>query len=1043
MRIGQGGKTMASRLIRLLMAVVLAVTAFAVTAFAADADYPHKKGDVIVYFKNKGTTTLQASSFAQQYGMSFKRALRTPGIFLITIPGAQDFTDEEERVRVQAKLDAIRQNSLVKYACLNHKMDLHQVPNDPMFGNTSTTQWNLYQIGLPGGGGAWAFSKGNSGVLVAVLDDGFNSLHPDLKDAFSQPRLTAPYDAADGMEDADVNLPTGSMSHGLMTSGVIAAGTDNGIGIAGVTWEGVQVKPVKIADDAGAIWFELVFDAYQHILDYNNNPLNTRKVAVQSMSYGSTGGPNPIEDELLQMLADQGVILCASAGNNRPFIPAGYPASLPQVISVAATVDEATAGFKGIVTSYSSFGLPDRTRKVDLAAPSSDVSAGFFPARTLLYSTSGSGSYGLLGNFPLPDGGTSYACPTVAGAIALMLSFGFPSDQVLDALKTTGVPAPGDPKPNVDTGWGEIDTAAAMALVVPGVIAVAPVANTKFQYQTVKFHFRTYFMASIDSVEIELTGGSGPIVVPGANYTVTPDGDNPAITHVEGVVRLLDPINGTDGTWTISCNGTGLDFNSYTDSVQVTAQQRVLLAGTSMFSVPFRLASGDFPAGRLPEELFAPGFEQYRWIPDIDGMGNPTGSYASYTSGSGNTDLAGFTPSDADIIRRTQIGEAPIDTQMTGPFGVGLWVITGSDTVFDFEEGPEEGVKYYQIRLKRGWNQVGNPYEFFVDWNSCSILQLPSRRLLDMATAVNERIIRPQIFRYEILLDGSKGYTWESIPRGHLRPIDSHWIYAIEECYLQVPPLKGSETPGSRDSRIRGEGWLIQLSAKTEGAVDTSNFFGATKNFNERFDRVFDPPASPNGVRLWFETQHGRLAQDLRELGNTRETFVVKVMPSKPNARVTLNWNDIVSPQRRMRTVIKDEATGKTIVMRQTGAYEFTSDDAMTPRTFTIASAPEIGGRLAIGGVRVAGSGRGNGSFSIEYSLTADANVSVRVLSQSGRPIADLAAGSRSAGPSAVTWSGRDSRGKSVAPGVYIVQITAESASGERVRRSTPITVTR
>jgi subtilisin family serine protease len=1030
---------MASKLNKMLLGVGMAVAALAATAFAADSDFPHKKGDVIVYFKNKGTTANMAQQFASRYGMAYKRALKTPGIFLITIPGADKFSDTDERVRVQQKLDSVRRDMSVKYACLNQIVDKHQVPNDPLFGSNPSEQWNLYQITIPDATGAWSYTLGNPSVLVADLDDGFDFNHPDFLDASNNLRLVDPYNSTTGTTDVNaVGLGIGDFSHGLMTSGVIAAGTDNGKGIAGVTWQGVQLMPVKIGDDIGNLLFEHIFDAYQHVIDYNNNPLNTRKVAVQNMSYGAVFGPNPIENELLQAEADQGVILCASAGNSRPIFPAGYPASLPQVISVAATINGPP---KGVHTSYSSAGLADRSRKVDLAAPSSD--SGTNDVVTLEFSAnSGLDVKGHVGDFGAL-GGTSYACPEVVGTVALMLSFGFPRNQVFDALKTTGVVAPGDPKPNVDVGWGEVDAAAAMALALPGVISLEPTAGSKFEYQTVHFKFRVHFMATISSVTVTLTGGSGTITVPNTDYTVTVDGDNPTISYVEGNARLKDSVNGANGTWTITCNGVGVDLNPYSGSVVVTVQQRTLLAGTSMFSIPFALDGNDFPAGRLPEQLFSPGFRQFRWIPTLDTFGNPTGSYAEYTPGAGNTDPAGFTPSDAEIIKRTQNGSDPIDTPENGPYGVGWWVITDTDTVFDFERGVEDGVKYYRIKLKPGWNQFGDPYDFPVDWNSCSIVELPSNHLVDMATAVNDGVILPQLFRYEILLDGSKGYTWESVPRGQMQTVQSHWVYAKKECWLQIPPLPGNENGTSANSRLRGDGWLVQLSAKTDGSIDSSNYFGATKNFNPKLDKVGEPPAAPNSVQAWFESGTDKLAQDLRELTNSKETYTVKVRPNKPNERITLNWNYLVNPSKRMRMVLKDEATGKSMVMQQTGSYTLTSDDAMTPRVFTVTASPVIGGRLAIGAIRVAGGGRGIANYSIEYNLTTDANVVVRILSSAGKPVADLVAGSRSAGPNSISWNARDSKGRAVAPGVYMVQITAETTNGERIRRTSPLTVTR
>src|SRR5581483_8837966 len=124
---------MASKLNKMLLGVGMAVAAFAATAFAADSDFPHKKGDVIVYFKNKGTTANMAQQFASRYGMAYKRALKTPGIFLLTIPGAHEAADTRVLVRVEDILHAVRLDMVVKYACLNGVGDDHEVADDRLF----------------------------------------------------------------------------------------------------------------------------------------------------------------------------------------------------------------------------------------------------------------------------------------------------------------------------------------------------------------------------------------------------------------------------------------------------------------------------------------------------------------------------------------------------------------------------------------------------------------------------------------------------------------------------------------------------------------------------------------------------------------------------------------------------------------------------------------------------------------------------------------------------------------------------------------------
>ena len=125
--------------------------------------------------------------------------------------------------------------------------------------------------------------------------------------------------------------------------------------------------------------------------------------------------------------------------------------------------------------------------------------------------------------------------------------------------------------------------------------------------------------------------------------------------------------------------------------------------------------------------------------------------------------------------------------------------------------------------------------------------------------------------------------------------------------------------------------------------------------------------------------------------------------------------------------------------MNASSTYSFVADAQLTPRTFTITVAPDAAGRLVVGGVRVVSGGRGAEGYTLQYSLSTDANVTVRVLSTSGQLVSQL----DSAGANSVVWNGRNARGVVVAPGVYMVEITAETLAGDRVRVTTPVTITR
>lgn len=1004
--------------------VVVASVCFAGSiAFASEVDLPRVKGEIIVDL-GAGTTVQQAAQLAAAHGVQLKEALRAPGLFVLRLP---DPSVPNEAMLTQERLTSLRQSPLVREAIPNYIAQMYQIPNDPMFGPQTNRQWNLFQIGLPGPSGAWAVHLGLPGVDVVDIDDMYFTGHLDFLDASNNSRLLPGWNAQNGSSNVDPDFPPSGVdfTHGTMTASVIVAGTNNGLDMAGVTWEGVKLFPIAVY----VLSFANLFNSYQKIIDDNNQPGATPYYAL-NMSYGG-GSPSSMEQNLLNQIAAQSTIPVAASGNSRPF-PAGFPASYPSVVSVGAT--RYAGGTKGVPTSYSSPGTADGSRKVDLAAPSADSTAGVI---CLAYTSTGTGTTG--------GGGTSYACPTVVGAIALLASAGMPRGDIVQSLKTTAVVAPGASKPNLDTGYGEIDVAAAMTFINPRIEPVTPsIENAEFSYQTVNFEFKTFKVRTsgpAPTVIARKQDLSFQFTVNPSNYTITVDSQDPRIAYIRGKVRLTETGGLDEGDWELVVEGTEMAPGSslVSGSRKVRVVFTVIPSGQSMFSVGLGLGGTQSPpGGRTPDSLF-PNSQIFRWVPTNGG------GYAQFVPGGGNVQPAGFTPPDAEIIRATLSGGTIVETPQSGPFGIGLWVTTPTPALMNFEEGPEDGVVWYRIKLREGWNQIGNPFPYPVAWGSCLIVKIPSMEAVPVTVAATQGIVRPQLYRYELQLGGVKAYTWNTAPSGHLIPWESHWVYAFKECWLHVPPLPSSGSVLAPSGVVRGGGWLTQVRVSSGSQNDSQNFFGMTRDLNEAFDRISKPPATPGGLTAFFRDPNtqGNYAQDLRELSAGREEWRFVVRPNVPTSDVTITWAELVRPTQRMRMTLTDLATGQVVFMQPNGSYTFRSDEGLTPREFRIVSQPDVVGRLMVSGVRVSGGSRAGGTFTIQYNLSADADVSVRILNSAGKLTANLGTRGRSAGPDSIVWNGRTDAGVSVAPGVYIVEITAETPTGERARMTAPITVTR
>ncbi len=278
-------------------------------------------------------------------------------------------------------------------------IELNQV-NDPLF----PLQFQMHNTGqvIDGVRGtnnidvnaleAWGISLGNN-VTVAVFDEGLEN-HEDFGN-----RLVGGFTAATNGNGAPAtNLAT----HGMNCAGIIAASDDN-IGLRGVA-PNVNLLSVnifagnptrgQIAD--GIRWaVNRGADVLSNSWSFPNAPCNFTDVDID----------NAILDAATNGRNGRGAVVVFSAGNTGGCVE--YPARNNNVISVGA-IDN-----RGNLFNYSS-----RGPQLDLVAPSGETNY-LGNVRT----TDRTGAVGRLpGNYEDSFGGTSAACPVVAGVVALALS---------------------------------------------------------------------------------------------------------------------------------------------------------------------------------------------------------------------------------------------------------------------------------------------------------------------------------------------------------------------------------------------------------------------------------------------------------------------------------------------------------------------------------------------------------------------------------------------------------------------------------------------
>ncbi len=282
----------------------------------------------------------------------------------------------------------------VIYAEPNYIFKACVTPNDSLF----EKQWYLNNTGqyfLPDADidapEAWDIETGDSTVIVGVIDTGVDYLHPDLAGNV----LPDGYDFVN--QDAD---PMDDNGHGTHVAGIIAALSNNHIGISGVAWH-AKILPIKVLNQKGTGTVSAIADGIIYAAQHNASVIN--------LSLGGYAESMVLKDAL--ETASSQAVLVAAAGNDgveyddfgHPFFPASYDF----VIGVGATnvrPDPQTGTAVEVRAIFSNYGV-----NADIYAPGVNIWSTFPEFHPLRH------GYKNLS-------GTSMAAPIVSGVVALLRS---------------------------------------------------------------------------------------------------------------------------------------------------------------------------------------------------------------------------------------------------------------------------------------------------------------------------------------------------------------------------------------------------------------------------------------------------------------------------------------------------------------------------------------------------------------------------------------------------------------------------------------------
>lgn len=350
---------------------------------------------VITVKPRHGYQQNQLNNFYQQNGFQVLRTAST-GFVDIQISGASDFQSTLLNLADSGLFSVVEANTYGRYTF---------VPNDTEYGS----QWHLPQVDAPD---AWDLNSGSASVVVAVLDSGTEFNHEDLgtgsdafdsiwrnpgEDAWSDPTDPSTGNGIDddnngyvddwkGYDfDSGDNDGSGSYFHGTAVAGVVAAKTNNDLGVAGVAGgnnsTGVSIMIANVGNNApnGAVLDDAILYAAE----------NGARIVQLSLSLGPSAAIDAAIDEAYNL---HDVLVINAAGNSGA-TTVGYPASHENVMAIGASNQSDQK------VSFSQYG-----DDLEVAAPGVSI-------RTTT-----------IGNTYVTTQGTSFSAPLTSGIAGLIFS---------------------------------------------------------------------------------------------------------------------------------------------------------------------------------------------------------------------------------------------------------------------------------------------------------------------------------------------------------------------------------------------------------------------------------------------------------------------------------------------------------------------------------------------------------------------------------------------------------------------------------------------